>query len=278
MKVRFFQIGIAGVVVFLLMAGTTRGAILDWDTVTWSAGSLTGSFDIDSANAGNDVTITISGVTSGFSTSSGGYPAINTLKTGGLVPVQDALCFMMDWAARTASVTVTVVFNYAQGVNNVNFMLFDIDSNASSGTTRGYMDQIRNIQALDLSDATVTCLSSSLNLGSAVVRSGTGVGMTLTGRVTASDTTSAGNATIDFGSTVIKQFSFDYGNKTASTGGTSSNPIVSSNPAAQSISFHDVNFTPVPEKGVLGCAIGVCLLAAFWNIFCSRQRAACVTK
>src|SRR5436190_593234 len=45
---------------------TSRAVTLDWDTVTWTAGSLSNSYDIDAARPGNDVTVTVSGNTTLF--------------------------------------------------------------------------------------------------------------------------------------------------------------------------------------------------------------------
>ena len=43
-----------------------QALILDWDGVTWTAGSLSNSYDIDPVRAGNDITVTVSGNTTLF--------------------------------------------------------------------------------------------------------------------------------------------------------------------------------------------------------------------
>ena len=48
---------------------------LDWSTVTWTAGSLSNSYDVDPTNPGNDITIAMSGNTGNFNS---GSPSIGT--------------------------------------------------------------------------------------------------------------------------------------------------------------------------------------------------------
>ena len=40
-----------------------QAVTLDWDGVTWTAGSLSNSYDIDPVRPGNDITVTVSGNT-----------------------------------------------------------------------------------------------------------------------------------------------------------------------------------------------------------------------
>src|SRR5438105_1338691 len=108
-----------------------QAALLDWDTVTWTAGSLSMSFETDASNPGNDITITITGNTSRFTQ---GTPLNGTSITGGLSPAQSALDLAVDFASRSESITVTVTFNYAQGVDDVNFKLFDVDKQNDSAS------------------------------------------------------------------------------------------------------------------------------------------------
>jgi hypothetical protein len=71
-----------------------RGALVDWDTLTWAPGSLSKSFDVDPSNAGNDIAFTLSGNTGTFTNDvSTGIitPAITMSLQGGQSPVQKSL-------------------------------------------------------------------------------------------------------------------------------------------------------------------------------------------
>lgn len=220
-----------------------KGAMLDWDSVTWTAGSLSRSFDVDSSNAGNDVSVAITGSTSRFLAS---YPQINSSQTGGLSPAQKSLELYTDFSKRNQSITVTVNFNYAQGVTGVNFSLFDVDL----GTR--FVDLVKNITATDASGNTVAATITDSANNSV---SGSGTGQTIRGTAATASTSGDANATISFGSAYITSFTFTY---------TSGSKL--GNPASQSISFHDINFTPVvPEAGTVGAALAVCLLAAMFS-------------
>ncbi|MBU6400749.1 MAG: hypothetical protein KGS61_10550, partial [Verrucomicrobia bacterium] len=66
------------------------------------------------------------------------------------------------------------------------------------------------------------------------------------------DTAGNGNATIDFGTNLITQFSFNYGN----------GPNVNKGPNQQGIALFDINFSPkVPETRPALAAILLCGLA-----------------
>ena len=60
-----------------LFCGVSVGSAvtLDWSAVTWTAGSLSNSYDIDPSNPGNDITIAMSGNTGNFNS---GSPSIGT--------------------------------------------------------------------------------------------------------------------------------------------------------------------------------------------------------
>jgi hypothetical protein len=83
-----------GLAVFALSAASANAVVLDWSTVTWTAGSLSNSYDVDPAKPGNDITVAISGdtnmlqtdPTTGFQT-----PAITSSLEGRTFPVQPSL-------------------------------------------------------------------------------------------------------------------------------------------------------------------------------------------
>jgi hypothetical protein len=81
---------------------------------------------------------------------------------------------------------------------------------------------------------------------------------TLTSSVPAPNDTSLGNATISFGSNVITDVFFTFGN--------SSGP-----PRYQNIAIGDVSFTPVPEINTAASSAMSCLFAAGLTIFIQRR-------
>src|SRR5205814_1516771 len=95
----------------LALAWTSSNAsavTLDWDTVSWTPGSLTNSYDIDPSAAGNDVTLTVSGDTGQLGTEQvfpfPQTPALTTNLQGGLVTAKNSLTLMLDLANQTQNV------------------------------------------------------------------------------------------------------------------------------------------------------------------------------
>jgi hypothetical protein len=245
-------------VILLGLVATTGSAVtLDWDGVTWTAGSFSNSYDIDPARPGNDVTITVSGSTAQLQTEivapNPMTPAITTDFQGGLASAQNTLCLAVDFTDQTQAVTVTVDFStlYSLGVQNLSFTLFDIDANAVSGSN--YQDQLRSITATSIDG--VTLVAPTITTSVANTLSGSGLAQIVNGVASATDVganTGNGNVTISFGSTAIKSFTFTYGS------GSGTVP----DPTYQHVGISDITFTPVPEINPTWSAIGSCLVAA----------------
>jgi len=225
---------------------------LDWDGVTWTAGSLSNSYDIDPSKAGNDITVSVSGNTGQLAPKSGSpIPANLNIIEGGLSPVQNSLVLHLDLANQSQSVTVTVNFSslYTAGVKNVSFTMFDVDFSSSA-----FQDQIRSIQALSIDGTTL--IAATITTSSANSLNGTtGLGQVVTGMSNNTDTGATsgnGNVTISFGANAIKSFTFVYGSGTTA-------PV---DPTAQGIAMHDITFTPVPEINPAWSGLVSCLVAA----------------
>lgn len=239
---------------------------LDWNAQTWTAGSLSNSYDVDASNAGNDVTVSISGDTAQLGIESTGQqtPALTTNLQGGLPTPENTLTLLLDLANRSQGVVVSISFSsqYAQGVSNVSFTVFDVDFASSNGNSgANFQDELRSIVGIAADG--VTQVAPTITVGPNVLLSGSGLNQVATGTATSSDQGAGsgnGNVNISFGSTPITSLSFVYG----SGSGTNADPT------AQHVGIHDLTFTPVPEINPAWFA-GLSCLAA--GLFIRRHHA-----
>jgi hypothetical protein len=239
-------------VLFALACGWTAllnqsapAALVNWDVLTWTPGTLSNSYDVDPSNPGNDVTFTIDGTQPDFTNDQASgvlTPAITSSLAGGLSPVQKSLELAAN--LRTNSkITMTVMFSplYTLGVTNVSFSIFDIDLETNK-------DRISTIYGIALNGSKV---AATITFGSAISRTGTGLSQVLTGIAASPDTgpgSGAGTATISFGSTPIKGFAFSWSNSNGA-------------PFYQQIAIGDISFDVVPEINPAVLALLVCGLA-----------------
>ncbi|HEX8898251.1 MAG TPA: hypothetical protein VF751_06100 [Chthoniobacterales bacterium] len=252
-----FRRSILAVLLGPFLVTAANAVTLDWDTVTWTAGSLSNSYDIDAARPGNDITVTVSGNTAQLQQelASGNpmTPAITPDFQGGLATAPNTLCLAVNFTNQTQAVTVTVDFSalYTLGVQNVSFTLFDIDFSNVSGNT--YQDQLRSIQAIDVNGNPV---AATITTSANNTLSGSGLTQVVNGTISTVDTGAGsgnGNVTISFGATAIQSFTFTYG---------SGGPSGVADPTYQHVGINDITFTPVPEINPAWSALGSCLLAA----------------
>ncbi len=253
------SIRVSLVVSVLCALGSSLAALsLDWDTVVWTAGSLSNEFDTDPFNAGNDIRIQITGNTA-FNES--GYPG-ELSDAHGLSPAQQSLRLWYDWSSETQSVTVTITFLYAQGVSNVNFLLFDVDRIDNGRNPDYYRDQIRNINA-SFSNGTPfgpTAITPSNSSYIGVSGSDTNQVINANNPTDGIPSSSgAANVKLDWGSQTLTRLTFTYIN----------HPSVQADPVAQFINLHDIHYNPVPEPATLA-ALTLGALAA--SSFRTRRR------
>jgi len=247
----------------LTLAWTSSNAsavTLDWDTVSWTPGSLTNSYDIDPSAAGNDVTVTVSGDTGQLGTEQvfpfPQTPALTTNLQGGLVTAKNSLTLMLDLANQTQNVVVTVNFSaqYSAGVTDVSFTIFDVDyANINGSGGAKFQDELSSIRALSIDG--VTLIAPTITVSPNNTLSGTGLNQVVDGNTTTNDTgagSGSANVTISFGANAIKSFTFVYG----------SGSDTPSDPTAQHIGIGDITFTAVPEINPTWGAVASCLLAA----------------
>jgi hypothetical protein len=234
-------------------AGTADAMILDWDGVAWTPGSLNNSYDLN-GDASNDVTVKITSQNPGIFTTDPitgtQTPTINQSITGGLVPAENSLMIAANLHTNS-NLTVQLSFmgSGQPGANNVSFTIFDIDVTTNS-------DIISSIYGVAPDGTHVA--ATITNVGPAVTLGGLGLTYTLTGNAVSPNNSSNGNVTISFGSTLIYDVFFTFGNTAGA-------------PRYQDIALGDITFTPVPEVNPATVAAGSCATAIGLTVFLQRR-------
>jgi len=217
---------------------------LDWDAVNWTPGSLNNAYDIDPATPGNDVTVAVTGNTAQFQTAIVGSnpqtPAITNSHDGGLNPAQKTLTLAVNFTSRSEAITIKVDFSalYTLGVQNVSFVIFDVDFSNNSDNNSTFRDQLRSISALSIDG--ITQIAPTITVSANNPLSGSGLAQVVNGTRSTVDTgtgSGAANVPINFGS----------GSGTVS------------NPTYQHIGLHDISFKPVPEINPMLASMFACL-------------------
>lgn len=224
----------AALLVFPFLApSSSRAVMLDWNSVTWTPGSLTKSFDIDPAHPGNDVTVTLS-LSTGAAFQSNN-PSISSTFTGGPNTATKALNMNIDLANPAAFVRVQIDFLYAGGVNNASFSLFDVDRSSGAGTS--WQDQARYFSGKSVGNNTILPTHVTGSSGNSVTYNAAAGGYTATGMsniVNSGAGSQNANVGVTYGQSYVKSMFFDYG----------SNSGVQANPDAQGIGLGGISFTP----------------------------------
>lgn len=249
---RFCVIAAVCMALGFAVAPRVNALVLDWDGVSWAPGSLVNSYDLN-GDAVNDVTVTITtqqaNIWQNDPTSGTQTPAVNQTLTGGILPPQNSLMLAANLHTNS-NATVQLSFPGSLGSINVSFTIFDIDVTTNA-------DVISSIYGV-ASDGTHIAPTIT-NVGSAVIVSGSGLTYKLTGNAASPDNSSNGNATISFGSIMITDVFFTFGNTAGA-------------PRYQDIAIGDINFTPVPEINPAAVSVGSCLLAVGMMVFVHRRR------
>jgi hypothetical protein len=237
---------LAALVLVCFGLGRVEAVTLDWNNVDWTADSLSQSFDIDPSNAGNDITITISGNTGDIDDSGGASPDDNTIITGGQGGTQESLYLAADYGGTGRELVVTITFSagYVYGVENVQFTIFDVDRD--SGVWRDQIDEMegrRNSAVVSFADLTGTNFHDIFDSGTATARA-RGDGAT----ENADPGTDDANLNVVFNDAPVDEVSFRWTNIDAALG-------------FQYIGLYDITYTPaVPEPATV---VGGMLLGLF---------------
>ena len=237
------------------LAASASAVLVDWSTLSWAAGSLSNSYDVDPSNPGNDVTVTVSGDTGQLLPEPPQTPAITTNLQGGQAFAASTLTLLVDFSNQSQGVTVTVDFSalYAAGVTNVSFQLFDVDFASSPGNSgSNYQDQIRSISALSIDGTTLIAPTITISPNNSLT--GTGLSQVVNGTASLNDTGAGSgdaNVTISFGTAAIKSFTFTYG----------SGSDTNSDPTLEHIGLYNIDYIVLPEPGALGVCVAIISLA-----------------
>jgi hypothetical protein len=254
---RYFAPSSLPVALVLVFLGLSRveAITLDWNNVNWTANSLSQSFDIDPSNAGNDITITISGNTGDIDDSQGASPDDNTIITGGQGGTQESLYLAANYGGTGRELVVTITFSagYVYGVENVQFTIFDVDRD--SGLWRDQIDQIdgtRNGVTASFADLTGTNFHDIFDSGTATARArGDGASEN------ADPATDDANLNVVFNDAPVDEVSFRWTNQDSALD-------------FQYIGLYDITYTPaVPEPATV---VGGMLLGLFLAGYHFRQR------
>lgn len=208
---------------------------LNWDTVTWPAGSLSQTYTVGPGNVSvtfNQAGDTPPGDATAFISST---PAKDQTSTGGLPTQEDTLFIRIDYGVGSINqMPIVIDFTHPGGVSDVSFTLFDLDADA-------WVDEV---------DVTATDGTSTFNPSSVVDSTSNDNAFdgtnTVTGINNTSHTTDDGNATFTFNQTGITQVTILY-----------RNAVTATNPAIQRIYLHDVDFTyPESDLAIVKSHVG----------------------
>ena len=242
----------------IFLAGRADALVLDWDSATWAPGDLVNSYDLNGDSV-NDVTLAITSQQANIwaldPATGQQTPVANQTLTGGLVPVENSLMLAANLHTKSGC-TVQISFTGGNGAGNlpgatnVSFTLFDIDITTNS-------DIVSSIYGV-APDGTHVAATIS-NVGSAVTVTGSGLSVELEGNAASPQNSGNGNVTISFGSTLITDVFFNFGNTAGA-------------PRYQDIGIGDITFTPVPEINPAIASVGSCLLAVGMLVMVHRRR------
>ncbi|HEX8899021.1 MAG TPA: hypothetical protein VF751_10005 [Chthoniobacterales bacterium] len=238
-------------------AAPARALVLDWDTAVWAPGDLVNSYDLNGDTV-NDITVKVTSQQANIwavdPTSGSQAPVDNQTLTGGLSPAQNSLMLAANLHTKSAC-TVQISFTGGNGAlntpgaTNVSFTIFDIDITTNA-------DVISSIYGVAPDGTHVA--ATITNVGSAVTLAGIGLAQELTGNAASPDNSGNGNVTISFGSTLITDVFFNFGNTAGA-------------PRYQDIAIGDISFTPVPEINPAAASGVSCLLAVGLATFVHRR-------
>jgi uncharacterized repeat protein (TIGR01451 family) len=189
-------------------------SVFDWDTRSWTAGSLSNSYAVTNIGTVN-FAVSSAGTFVNDATFGGQTPALAALNTGGLSPVQMSFHQYLDFA--NISQTATTVITLPNPVPGAQFTVFDVDFSAG-----GFADKLTVTGSLGGSAVLPTLTNGTANyvLGNVAI-----------GDVTSANASGNANVGVTFAS-AVDTITISYGNHTTAP----------ADPTGQAIAIHDISF------------------------------------
>ncbi len=187
----------------------------DWDSVSWTAGTTSGSYALAAIGTMN-FNISISGgVFLNNATYGGQSPTRQNVVTGGFSPAQFSIFEIVDMTSQAGS--VSSVFTLPTAVPGVQFRLFDIDYAAGQ-----FADRVTVTGSFNGSPVTPVLTNGVSNYV---------IGNSAYGDGTSADASANGNVVVTF-TAPVDTITVEYGNHS----------LAPANPGQQAIAIHDVTF------------------------------------
>lgn len=204
---------VAGVApVLICPAGST---LHDWDSVSWSAGTTSGSYALTAIGTIN-FNIAISGGSFLSNATYGGQsPTRQNVVTGGLSPAQNSIFEIVDFISQAGVVTSTI--NLPTAVPGAQLTLFDIDYAAGQ-----FADRVTVTGSFNGTTVYPTLTNGVANYV---------VGNSAYGDATSADGSANGNVVVTFAAPV-DTITIEYG----------SHSLAPANPGQQGMAIHEINF------------------------------------
>ncbi len=223
----------ATLAVMLLLSLNTQADVttqLNWDVLTWPAGSTNQTFTIGSGDVSISLNVPTDTPPGDISGLANGSPFITDDLTGGLSPVQDSLEINVDYPATSIQqIPIIIDFTHPGGVRDVSFSIFDLDL----GSWVDVVEVTATIDGINFFNPN-TIVDNAANSSDGV--------NTVTG-TSGSVSSSNGTATFTFANSGITQIRIIYRNQTT---------------AFQWIALHDINFTYLePDLSITKTHTGV---------------------
>ncbi|MDZ7629461.1 MAG: GEVED domain-containing protein [Parvularculaceae bacterium] len=202
----------------------TGASTLDWDSgaAAWTAGALSNSYTVD----GEPVGVAFSGSTGrliNIFSQQTPFKSVNV--TGGLIPAQQNLLFVVNYANTSETLTLTITAGTpGQGVGEIEFTVFDVDTDVAAAPF-GFQDRI-----------TVTGTLGGVSAGNPTFTtsvSNTASGNVATGSNASANDSGNGNLTIKY-ATPVDQIVIVY----------QAGPDSIADPLQQGMGLHDISFCP----------------------------------
>ncbi len=198
-------------------AGTS---VLDWDTQSWAAGTLSGNLSVSGIGSVG-VAISTPGALQNNATYGGQSPTRQNVMTGGLAVPQYSLLELVNQSNTTDAVTTTLTLPVA--VSGAQFTIFDVDYAAGQFADKVTVTGSRN---------GTTVLPTLTNGISNYVTGNTAIGDSVS-----NDTQSFGNVVVTFASAIDK-ITISYNNDSATA---------PADPGQQGVAIHDITMCTPPS-------------------------------